>query len=53
MFVTAVGLVTNLTKEVSENKIEQRLAYYAKPKLLIIDELGYLTFDVNTAHLFF
>ena len=23
------------------------------PKLLIIDELGYLPFDVNTAHLFF
>ena len=53
MFVTAVGLLANLTKAHSENKLEQRLAYYAKPKLLIIDELGYLPFDVNTAHLFF
>jgi hypothetical protein len=53
MFVTAVGLLANLTKAHSENKLEQRLAYYAKPKLLIIDELGYLPFEVNTAHLFF
>ena len=28
-------------------------AFYAKPKLLIIDELGYLPFDPNAAHLFF
>jgi DNA replication protein DnaC len=53
MLVTAVGLLAILTKAHSENKLEQRLAYYAKPKLLIIDELGYLSFDVNTANLFF
>ena len=53
MFVTAVGLLANLAKAHSENKLEQRLTYYAKPKLLIIDELGYLPFDLNTAHLFF
>src|SRR5690606_11365084 len=27
--------------------------FYAKPKLLIIDELGYLPFEPNAAHLFF
>ena len=27
--------------------------HYAKPKLLIVDELGYLPFEANAAHLFF
>ena len=31
----------------------RRLTHYAKPKLLIIDELGYLPFEPNAAHLFF
>ena len=34
-------------------KLEERLAHYAKPKLLIVDELGYLPFEPNAAHLFF
>jgi DNA replication protein DnaC len=29
------------------------MSFYAKPKLLIINELGYLPFDPNAAHLFF
>ena len=32
---------------------QARLAHLAKPKLLIIDELGYLPFEPNAAHLFF
>jgi len=32
--------------------LDERLSFYAKPKLLIIDELGYLPFDPNAAHLF-
>ena len=32
---------------------DDRLAFYAKPKLLIVDELGYLPFEPNAAHLFF
>lgn len=35
------------------SRLEECLAFYAKPKLLIIDELGYLPFDPNAAHLFF
>ena len=27
--------------------------FFAKPKLLIVDELGYLSFETNAAHLFF
>jgi DNA replication protein DnaC len=33
--------------------LEERLAHYAKPKLLIIDELGYLPFEPAAAHLLF
>ena len=27
--------------------------HFSKPKLLVIDELGYLPFEANAAHLFF
>lgn len=37
----------------SDGRLDERLAHYAKPKLLIIDELGYLPFEPNAAHLFF
>ena len=33
--------------------MEERLTHYAKPKLLIVDELGYLPFEPDAAHLFF
>ena len=29
------------------------MSHYSKPKLLIVDELGYLPFEPNAAHLFF
>jgi transposase len=34
-------------------ELEERLSFFAKPKLLIIDELGYLPFAPDAAHLFF
>ena len=43
----------SLAKGHSEGRLEERLAHFAKPKLLIIDELGYLPFEPNAAHLFF
>jgi DNA replication protein DnaC len=53
LFVPAIGLITALAKGHAEGKLEEKLAYYAKPKLLIIDELGYLPLEPNAAHLFF
>lgn len=53
LFVTAPALVAGLAKAHAEARLEERLAFYAKPKLLIVDELGYLPFDPNAAHLFF
>ncbi|WP_281033860.1 MULTISPECIES: IS21-like element helper ATPase IstB [unclassified Mesorhizobium] len=53
LFVAAQALVAALAKAHQEGRFEERLAFYAKPKLLIVDELGYLPFDPNAAHLFF
>jgi DNA replication protein DnaC len=53
LFVTAPALVAALAKAHAEGRLEERLGFYAKPKLLIVDELGYLPFETNAAHLFF
>jgi DNA replication protein DnaC len=53
LFTAAPALVATLAKAHAEGRLEDRLLFYAKPKLLIIDELGYLPFDPNAAHLFF
>jgi len=52
-FITAVALVAALVKAHSDGTLEKQLATLARPKLLIIDELGYLPFETNAAHLFF
>ena len=51
-FVAATTVVAQLAKRHSEGRLEERLAQFAKPKLLIFDELGYLPFEPNAAHLF-
>jgi len=53
LFTTAVGLLTQLTKAQQEGRLEERLSQWSKPKLLIIDELGYLPLSTGAAHLFF
>lgn len=53
LFVTATALLAALSKAHAENKLAEQIAFYAKPKLLVIDELGYLPLEKQTAHLFF
>lgn len=53
LFTTATALVTGVVKAHSEGHLEERLTHWIKPKRLIIDELGYLPFEPNAAHLFF
>lgn len=52
-FTQAMPLVASLTKAYAENRIEERLKLYCQPKLLIIDEIGYIPIDRHGAHLFF
>src|SRR5208337_5678250 len=53
LFAAAPALVAALARAHVDGRLEDRLGFYAKPKLLIIDELGYLPFEPNAAHLFF
>src|SRR5918998_97102 len=51
LFTPAMALVTGLVKGQAEGRLEEeRLARYAKPKLLIVDEFGYLPLEPNAAH---
>ncbi|MEZ0167554.1 IS21-like element helper ATPase IstB [Microvirga sp. TS319] len=53
LFVPAPALVAQLAKAHGEGRLEERLTHYSKPRLLIVDELGYLPFEPDAAHLFF
>ncbi len=53
LFIPATALVTTLVRGHSEGRLEQTLAQLSKPKLLIMDEFGYLPFEPAAAHLLF
>ena len=53
LYTTAISLIAALSTAHAKGSLEERLAFYAKPKLLIVDELGYLPLEANAAHLFF
>ena len=52
-FTTAVSLVAGLAKAHAQGRLEEKLSGLSKPKLLIVDELGYLPLEPDAAHLFF
>jgi DNA replication protein DnaC len=53
LFITATALIAQLAKAHAEGRLADQLAFYAKPKLLVIDELGYLPLERASAHVFF
>jgi DNA replication protein DnaC len=53
LFMPACALVTVLSKAQADGRLEERLTHFAKPKLLIVDELGYLPLEAHAGHLFF
>lgn len=53
LFTSATSLLAGLSKAESDGNLAERLTHYGKPKLLIVDELGYLPFERRSAHLFF
>lgn len=52
-FVSAHALVEDLRKAYAENRLERRMRVYTSPKVLLIDEVGYLKMDSVAATLFF
>jgi len=53
LFTTASALLADLSQRHSGHALQQRLRYYARPKLLAIDEIGYLSYDARSADLLF
>ncbi len=52
-FMTAHDLVTDLGRAYREGRLDRRLRIYLAPKVLIIDEMGYLPLDEIGATIFF
>jgi DNA replication protein DnaC len=49
-FTTATTLVAGLAKAHGERRLDEKLLALSKPKLLIVDELGYLPLEPDAAH---
>jgi len=52
-FTTAMDLLGSLVTGQQQGSLEMRLGQYSKPKLLILDELGYLPLEPQAGYLFF
>jgi DNA replication protein DnaC len=53
LFTTAAQMLNDLAAIDSDSRLKQRLKYYAQPQLLVIDELGYLSYSNRHADLLF
>jgi DNA replication protein DnaC len=45
LFATAANLIATLTKAHNEGRLDDKLKVFTTPRLLIIDEIGYLPID--------
>ena len=52
-FISAGRLMRQLEEAESSGRLEEKLLQYLKPRLLLIDELGYIPFKTGTAGLFY
>lgn len=52
LFTTAAHLIATLTKAHGEGRLDEKLKAFTTPRLLIIDEVGYLPIDWVRANLF-
>lgn len=52
-FIAFESLMNQLKKSLMENRLEARMKFFAKYKVLIIDEIGYMPIDSDSANLFF
>lgn len=52
-YTTAAELINRLTASFSDSSLAQALKYYTSPRLLVIDELGYIPIDKRGAEFIF
>jgi len=52
-FVSLTQMMSDLRKAYEENRLDRRMHVYLRPKLLIVDEVGYMPLDAVAANLFF
>ena len=53
LFTTAADLLLDLNGQETARALERRLRHYTRPALLVVDELGYLSYDVRAGDLIF
>ena len=53
LFTTAAHMLNELAAQDGDQALRRRLAQYARPRLLIIDEIGYLSYSNRHADLLF
>lgn len=53
LFLTLESMLTRLTRARMENRVERQLQQFVYPRVLIIDEMGYLPMSRDEAGLFF
>jgi DNA replication protein DnaC len=53
LFVTAAELLDDLRAEVAQTTFRRKLTKYASPQVLLIDEVGYLSYDHHAADLLY
>jgi DNA replication protein DnaC len=53
LFISASDLLLDLNKQDTARALERRLAHYARPHVLCVDEIGYLSYDNRAADLLF
>ncbi len=53
LFTTAADMLNDLASRDGDYSLKRRLNYYASPQLLVIDEVGYLSYGTRHADLLF
>ncbi len=53
LFTTAANMLSDLAAQDGDNALRRRLQHYARPRLLVIDEIGYLSYSNRHADLLF
>lgn len=53
LFITAAAMLLDLAQQDGPRALQARLRRYTAPKLLVLDEVGYLSYDARSADLLF